>query len=134
MQQFSRFSLVGALGFVADSLAFGLFLALSDHALVSRLLAFWTAMTVTWLGNRQFTFTGSSRQPALQQWLKHSAGAHLAGVFNIGGFYLLDGPLPTALAFATGVGIGLVFNYLVASRWVFRREVAKPRIVGNTLK
>ena len=120
MQQFSRFSLVGLLGFAVDSLVFSISFWLAGNALACRLLAFWVAMTATWLGNRHFTFGDGSHQPALRQWLRHSAGAHLAGSANITGFYLLDGPLPTALAFVLGIGIGLIFNYLIACRWVFR--------------
>ncbi|MEH0666273.1 GtrA family protein [Vibrio scophthalmi] len=127
---FVRFALVGGAGFIADS---GVFVTahylLQFDVMLSRLLAFFCAACVTWLGNRVFTFASQSRDK-WSEWGRFMVSACLSALPNFAVFTLVlqgvgenDGaPL---LALVLGVLAGMVSNYWLSKHWVFQRRGAR---------
>jgi len=128
---FIRFGLVGAGGYVVDNLVLALdthFLKLDPYS--GRALSIFAAMTFTWIGNRYLTFPehaahGSVRAIA-QEWLKFIGANSVGAVVNYVTYALLVAYAPTPLgnkyvALVCGVGAGLVFNFTLSKRLVFRK-------------
>ena len=120
MKRIRAFGVVGGIGFIADSTMFAVLLMLSEQAMLSRIVAFWMAATVTWYGNRHLTFCDSDKSDKTKQWGKHMLAAHVAGGVNLSVFYFATCWLPMVGAFVLGVAAGLVINYLLASHFVFK--------------
>lgn len=121
-----KFALVGGIGFIADAAAFSLCFYLFEVSLItSRLIAFVIAATVTWFGNRTFTFASQDRALA-KQWLKFISVACVSAIPNFLAFKAVvlvlgeTGVMPM-LALAVGVLVGMVSNYLFSSLWVFKK-------------
>jgi putative flippase GtrA len=129
---FIRFGMVGAGGYVVDTAVLALdthFLGLDPYS--GRALSIFIAMTFTWLGNRTLTFRehaarGSARAIA-REWLKF-LGANIVGaVVNYSTYALLVayGPAPLSnkyVALICGVLAGLVFNFTLSKKLVFRKS------------
>ena len=119
-----RFAVIGCIGFVADALVFSaLFYLSGTPIMIARAIAFVCAATVTWFGNRIFTFQNTEQNVA-QQWIKFMCGASLSALPNFLVFKLLSSVLGEAglgpvIALVAGVLVGMVSNYLLSSRWVF---------------
>ncbi|MEZ8100371.1 GtrA family protein [Vibrio bivalvicida] len=117
-----RFALIGGIGFVADAAVFSALFYLADTSIMlARAIAFVGAATVTWLGNRIFTFY-STEQKAFQQWIKFMCGASFSALPNFIVFKVLSSVLGEAgplIALVAGILVGMVSNYLLSSRWVF---------------
>lgn len=120
MKKISAFGIVGSIGFVVDSAVFAVLLTLSGQTMLSRIIAFWIAATVTWFGNRNLTFRDSDKSDKTKQWGKHMLAAHVAGGVNLFVFYFATCWLPITGAFVLGIAAGLVINYLLANRFVFK--------------
>lgn len=91
--------------------------------MVARVIAFVCAATVTWFGNRIFTFQNTEQKVA-QQWIKFMCGASFSALPNFLVFKLLSSVLGEAgsgplSALVAGILVGMVSNYLLSSRWVF---------------
>lgn len=114
-----KFAVIGGLGFVFDGLFFYLLLQLSIAPMLARVMAFWLAATVTWLGNRHFTFACLQPAGALKQWAKHMLSAHSSGVLNLCIFYLMQWHYAIEVSFVCGIVSGAVFNYWLSNRYVF---------------
>jgi putative flippase GtrA len=125
-----RFSAVGAAGFVVDEAV----LALGHYAVglspyYARAISILCAMTFTWWGNRTFTFAehaaSASIAAIMREWGKFVLANGLGAIVNYSVFTVLvrffPAPLSNPLlATAVGVGIGLVFNFTLSKRFVFR--------------
>ncbi|MGB0898955.1 MAG: GtrA family protein [Psychrobium sp.] len=120
MKRIRAFGAVGGIGFIADSTMFAVLLMLSEQAMLSRIVAFWMAATVTWYGNRHLTFRDGDKSDKTKQWGKHMLAAHVAGGVNLSVFYFATCWLPMAGAFVLGIAAGLIINYLLASYFVFK--------------
>ncbi|MPW35611.1 GtrA family protein [Vibrio sp. B1Z05] len=122
--RFVRFAKVGAVGFIVDISVFSLLLYwLGLPTMLARVLSFVVAATTTWLGNRVYTFKSSAQHFA--QWKRFFISACLSMLPNLlvfKGILLCLGEnyVTHALAFVCGVGAGLIGNYLLSSRWVFK--------------
>ncbi|MCG9648746.1 GtrA family protein [Vibrio brasiliensis] len=122
-----RFALVGSIGFLVDASVFSVcFYLFQLEPLTARILAFFCAATVTWYGNRRFTFASHQRQ-RLKQWLKFVSVASVSAVPNLVVFksilLLLGGSgMVPMVALAAGVLAGMVSNYLISKRWVFKQS------------
>lgn len=120
-----KFALVGGVGFVADALVFSLmFYLLGLPIMPARIIAFICAATVTWLGNRYFTFCQSDKCKPLGQWVKFMCGASFSAVPNLVAFQLIVwsfGPSKVVVysALVIGILVGMLSNYFLSSRWVF---------------
>lgn len=128
-----KFALVGGAGFMADAAVFTLCFALGELPLLfARVVAFFVAATVTWLGNRYFTFKDITivqrqrRDASLrEQWLKFIASACVSSLPNFLVFKVVLLVLGTQggspyIALVAGVLAGMVSNYTLSSRWVFK--------------
>jgi putative flippase GtrA len=125
MQKFKRFCLIGGLGFMVDSLSF-LFLAnIIDNLMLARLLSFWLAASVTWFGNRIYTYHYQKFTNAISQWCKHMLTAHLSGGINLLIFWITKEIITIPVAFCLGILVGLFSNYFFANRFVFNTPAIK---------
>ncbi|WP_246616489.1 GtrA family protein [Thaumasiovibrio subtropicus] len=122
-QKIARFVVVGGVGFVVDSVVFALcFYLLSLAPLVARGVAFLLAASVTWYGNRRYTFR--VYEAPLSQWRRFMFVAMVSLMPNFGLFYCWirlfgeSGWQPMA-ALCAGVAGGMVSNFLLSQYWVF---------------
>ena len=128
--RFARFGAVGAAGFVVDEAV----LTLAHYAFgldpyLARAISIFCAMTFTWWGNRTLTFaehaaSGGAAELA-GEWVKFVLANAVGAAVNYGTYTLLVTFAPHPLghplvATAIGVGVGLVFNFTLSKRFVFK--------------
>jgi putative flippase GtrA len=127
--QFLRFAAVGAAGFLVNEavLFVGLeFLHLGVYA--GGVFAFFAAVTFTWWGNRVLTFREQAAKGvhgAAAEWLKFVAANGLGFAVNYAVYATLvtfaRAPLNSPyIALGCGTLTGLVFNFAMSKRFVFR--------------
>ena len=126
---FIRFGMVGAAGYVVDTgvLAFDTsVLHLSFEP--GRAFSIFAAMCFTWMGNRYLTFAdrrARGLQGMTQEWLKF-VGANLLGAvvnYAVSVALVHGAPHPfdnKYVAQACGVLAGLVFNFTLSKKLVFK--------------
>jgi len=123
---FLRFALVGAAGFVVNEAA--LLIALNVLHLgkdAAWFFAFVPAVTFTWWGNRSFTFrehASTGARAMLNEWVRFVTTNSFGALVNLVIYELLihltaASPL---LALACGVLAGMVFNFTLSKKFVFR--------------
>jgi putative flippase GtrA len=128
--RFARFGVVGAAGFVVDEAVLTLLhYALGLDRYSARAVSIFCAMTFTWWGNRNLTFaehaaSGGAAELA-QEWGKFVLANAVGALVNYGTYSLFVSFAPTPLnnlllATAIGVAVGLVFNFTLSKRFVFR--------------
>jgi putative flippase GtrA len=125
VNQFLRFAIVGAAGFVTDFAV--LYVAVSWfglHHLGARLLSFLVAATLTWKANRHFTFRRNDGGGALRQWMQYLLATALGGLINIGVYQLWLTWTDTStvnlfLGVVAGSAVAMLFNFVVSKRFVF---------------
>ncbi|MEI9931684.1 MAG: GtrA family protein [Rhizomicrobium sp.] len=126
MSAFLRFGLVGAAGFVVNEAALWVALHLLHFGRdVSWFVAFLPSVTFTWWGNRTFTFrehASTGAKAMLREWAHFVVTNSFGALVNFGVYELLIhftavGPL---LALACGVLAGMMFNFTLSKRLVFR--------------
>ena len=125
--RFFRFALIGTAGAAVDIGALYRALHLLGLGLYGgRVFSFLCAVSFTFFANRAITFRDSARAPLLRQWLSF-ATSQLGGLAATYAVYAalvtwwdLAREIP-AIAVAFGSIAGLAFNYLAASRLVFRK-------------
>ena len=124
-----RFAVIGALGMPVDWLVLHALIDAGAARDAARLMAWFCAATFTWLGNRYFTFPErrARGQAVFQEWLRFLGANSIGGVANVGTFFLLthfaSSPFSgTNIAFVCGVLVGLVFNFTLSSKVVFRGQ------------
>jgi putative flippase GtrA len=127
--RFLRFAVVGAAGFFVDE---GVLFLMQHYVglppLAGRVVSIFAAMSFTWWGNRNLTFRdqAASGAPAIfLEWLRFVAANIVGALVNYGTFAALVhfalAPLNNPyLATASGVAAGLVFNFTLSKRLVFR--------------
>ncbi|MBV9541834.1 MAG: GtrA family protein, partial [Alphaproteobacteria bacterium] len=83
----------------------------------------------TWWGNRNLTFAEQAARgdagAVFQEWMKFVAANAVGAVVNYATYSLLIAVAPEPLghplvATAIGVGVGLIFNFTLSKRFVFR--------------
>jgi putative flippase GtrA len=126
---FIRFALVGAGGYIVDTgvLAWDTGVAGLDFK-TGRAVSIFVAMAFTWLGNRYLTFAdrrARSLSGAMQEWLKFIGANGVGAVVNYGTSVLLVSfavqPFNHKfVAQACGVLAGLIFNFTLSKKLVFR--------------
>lgn len=119
--QFSRFAVIGALGFLVDAGTLTLLLAFGLDPYLSRAVSITVAVLFTWLGNRTYTFgTRSRTRPGKAGELMAYAGAMALGaVINFGVYSLLIWQIALfseypVLAVAVSTLVAMTFNFLSA--------------------
>jgi putative flippase GtrA len=126
--QFITFCIVGGIGFLVDAGILGLLVhGFGADPLLSRLLSFPCAMTVTWYLNRRVTFSHAVSQHSGQEWFRYTLVSVVGNLINfvvyavcISLSQLMYAYPETALAIASIVA--LAFNYLGSSRYAFRAD------------
>jgi putative flippase GtrA len=126
------FALVGTIGFVVDggaltvlSVVYGL------NVYASRLVSFSLATCVTWWLNRMHTFglpAGQGSVTYAGEYGRYVAVQIVGALLNLAIFAWLIRLNPNlrqipVLPLAVGAGAGLVWNYLGARLWVYRKSV-----------
>ena len=128
MAKFAQFAFVGGVGFVVDTLIFALlFHFIGLELMIARSIAFLFAATTTWLGNRWLTFSQSNKANPLRQWQKFMMSACVSALPNFIVFkgvtlFLGTQGFMVYVALVLGILTGMVSNYLLSSKWVFRQE------------
>jgi len=127
--RFVRFAVVGGAGFFVNEAA----LAVAHELFgvgprAGWFIAFVPAVTFTWWGNRKLTFAdkaSSHHIGILAEWARFAATNSLGAAANFAVYALLIGAAPWPfnipyLALAIGILVGLVFNFTLSKRLVFR--------------
>ena len=130
--RFMRFGAVGAAGFVVDEAVLTLMhYAFGLDPYAARAISIFCAMTFTWWGNRTLTFAehaaGGSVAGIAREWLKFVLANAVGAIVNYASYTAcvrfapppLGNPL---LATAIGVAVGMVFNFTLSKRFVFRQS------------
>lgn len=128
--RFLRFGAVGAAGFVVDEAVLTvLHLLLGLDPYSARAVSIFCAATFTWCGNRTFTFaehaaSGGAGQ-VLREWGTFMLANGVGALVNYGVYSacVRFAPMPLGhplIATAIGVGVGMVFNFTLSKRFVFR--------------
>lgn len=127
--RFLRFGIVGAAGFVVNEAALWVMLAAVHlDRYTAQIPAFFVAVTFTWWGNRTLTFREHAAQSSLvREWGKFVAANGLGAIANYALYVTLlrFGPYPADIpyvALAAGTLLGLVFNFTLSKRFVFRNS------------
>jgi putative flippase GtrA len=125
-----RFAVIGALGMPVDWLVLHAMIDAGASRDAARLIAWFCAATFTWLGNRYFTFPERRARGAavFQEWLRFLGANSIGGVANVGTFFLLthfaSSPFNgTNIAFVCGVLVGLMFNFTLSKKLVFKGPI-----------
>ena len=123
MSAFLRFAAVGAAGFVVNEAA--LYVAIHWLHLgkdAAWFFAFVPAVTFTWWGNRTLTFREHASDAWLKEWARFVATNSLGALVNLAVYEALIHftKLDAMLALAAGVLAGMVFNFTLSKRLVFR--------------
>ena len=130
-RQFTRFAMVGVLGFTVDASV--LYLCLHGHGFglySGRLVSYLLAASTTWYLNRTLTFADHS--PPAGQWARFVATNAVGGLVNYGSYSVIVTLLPAGtlvplLGVAVGAIAGLGFNFTASRRLVFRPAAAGTR-------
>ena len=123
-----RFAVVGALGMPVDWVVLQLMVHWGSGPYVGRVLSWFCAASFTWAGNRYFTFAASRARGLLgtgKEWLRFLAANAVGGLVNVGLYSVLVRFAPPpfnnlTIALVCGVLLGLVFNFTLSKKVVFR--------------
>lgn len=125
MNQFLRFCVVGAVGFVIDAgiLQF-LVSGVGANPYLARIFSFLVAASATWQMNRRYTFAVEHRATHAE-WTRYLAFMMLGALVNYGAFAISIAAWELAhaqpwLGVAVGSVAGLGINFLTSRRLVFR--------------
>lgn len=136
-RQFISFAIVGTGGFFVDVGILSLCLEAGLGYYLGRLVSFLAAATLTWYGNRIFTFRHAARdQPGRLQWMRFVAAMSTGGAVNYSVYSALIAgaelfrEIP-ALAVAAGSIAGLAVNFVASRRLVFRTT---PHVSGTDVR
>ena len=128
MSAFARFALVGGAGFFVNAGAFWIALHLLHLSKdVAWFFAFVPAVTFTWWGNRTFTFhehASTGLRETLHEWARFVATNGFGAIVNYAVYEALIHwtGMNAFIALAAGVLAGLVFNFTLSKRVVFRKR------------
>lgn len=128
IRKFLLFGVAGGAGFVVDTAVLYLLKgALGPYA--ARVISFLCAVLTTWVVNRTFAFKGQSAElPIWREFLHYLGAMILGGIVNYGIYAALVATIPMfaeylVLAVAGGVAGGMIVNFLLADRLVFKSRV-----------
>jgi putative flippase GtrA len=125
IDRFWRFGVAGLIGFVVDTAVLYL---LKDWLgpYGARLVSFCAGVVSTWLVNRNFAFgTVEKHLPLWREFVTYFMAMIAGGAVNFIAYSLLVATIPLffaypILAVAIGTGFGMVVNFALAHRLVFR--------------
>ena len=124
LTRFSRFAMVGGVGFVVDATVLTTLVNGLGHGhYVSRAVSFSIAVSVTWWINRHWVFKAGA--PSRKEYARYLVVQLLGATINLG-VYVLAIELVPALSvipvvpLAMGAAVALLANFFLARRYVFR--------------
>ena len=123
-----RFAVIGALGMPVDWGVLQLMVHWGTGPYVGRVVSWFCAASFTWAGNRYFTFRAQRARgvtATAQEWLRFLAANAVGGLVNVGLYSVLVRYAPPpfndlTVALVCGVLLGLVFNFTLSKKVVFR--------------
>jgi len=126
-----RFAVIGALGMPVDWTVLQLMVHWGSGPYVGRVLSWFCAASFTWAGNRYFTFAASRARGLLgtgKEWLRFLAANAVGGLVNVGLYSVLVRFAPPpfnnlTIALVCGVLLGLVFNFTLSKKVVFKGPI-----------
>ncbi len=138
-----QFCVVGGTGTVVDLATYALLLDLAVHPLTralaasqsaadfmadgARALAIWVAMTWNFFFNRRLTFSHARGESVFQQYWRFVAACSVGALIS----FAISRFLPRVIGFfhahllaaaVVGIVAGLLFNFTLSLKWVFRRR------------
>ena len=131
-RQFVLFSAIGAAAFLVDAAVLTALIKATGVGLyLGRGISFVCAATFTWYLNRRFTFPHSTQGRRSAQWLRYLGANALGACANLGVYAWLVATSHTArtlpaLAVAAGSLSGLLSNFTLSRRYVFRANGGNP--------
>ncbi|SFH95229.1 Putative flippase GtrA (transmembrane translocase of bactoprenol-linked glucose) [Bosea sp. OK403] len=129
--RFPRFLGVGALGFLVDGGVFAIAIErLMLGPVTARVLSFLAAAAFTWALNRRFTFADRASSRPAAELGRYTLSSLAAGAVNLTAYTAIVLTLGSArpipyLALAAGVGAGLMINFVLYDRVVFRKNAER---------
>jgi putative flippase GtrA len=127
--QFLKFGTVGVVGFIVDTAFLYIGIGgLSLSRVAAGFFSFPFAVTVTWFGNRIFTFREIDHEPMAKQWTKFAVVCAIGIVFNRGTYSLLVSTIPfvfdyPVIGLLAGTAAGMFFNFFASRKLVFARKI-----------
>lgn len=126
VEQFARFGTVGVIGFFFDYAVFHLayeFLGFGHYG--SAFFSYPFTVTLTWMGNRLFTFRGKNQGSPHAQFMRFIMVCAVGLLINRGTFSLMTATIPLVyrnpiLGLLGGTGAGMFFNFFFSRRVVFK--------------
>jgi len=97
-QRFSKFTAIGALGFLTDAGLFALMGGVGASPWVARAVSATTAITLTWELSRRLTFSGRQSHARIAEYSSYITAQLVGLVNNMAVFALCTGYLPVARA------------------------------------
>lgn len=126
--QFSKFAMVGSIGFFVDALSLVWLLEINWSLFPARMASFACAVSATWYLNRIWTFKQYrvDTSKVVQQYGSYLTVQAIGAGINIGSFFLVIYWFPMARAeplFALAVGslVAMGFNYVLAKNVVYTK-------------
>ncbi len=128
-ERVARFGVVGGTGFLVDAGVLMVLLSMGwANPYIARCFSFPPAVLVTWLLNRCFVFEShaDSLRAKGREYGRYFAVQFLGVLINFAVYsvciflfsFFRDWPI---LALAAGSGVAMVFNFIGAGYWVFRK-------------
>jgi putative flippase GtrA len=138
--QFTRFGVVGALGFVLDFVVFNLLIAtflsadsVHEGPLIAKVISTTLAIAFNWMGNRHWTFRAHRGRQLLREGIEFGivsfAGLLIALSCLWVSHYLLGFTDPVADNISSnviGLGLGTLFRFTLYRTWVFAPHRGDP--------
>ena len=126
VRELLKFGVVGGVAFVVDVGLFNLMLHLTDKPLTSKAVSVVVATTVSYAGNRNWTFRRRSRSTVRREYtlffFLNGVGLGIALACLATSHYLLDFTSRLSdniAANVIGLGLGTAFRFWSYRRWVF---------------
>jgi putative flippase GtrA len=138
--QFTRFGVVGALGFVLDFAVFNALIAtvlsareVHEGPLLAKAISTTVAIVFNWLGNRHWTFRAHRGRQLVREGIEFGIVSFAGLLIGLGclwvSHYLLGFTDPVADNIATnviGLGLGTLFRFTLYRTWVFAPHRGDP--------
>lgn len=126
-----RFAVIGALGMPVDWGVLQLMVHWGTGPYFGRMISWFCAATFTWAGNRYFTFAATRARGfrrTVKEWGRFLAANAVGGLVNVGLYSVLVRFAPPpfhdlTVALVCGVLLGLVFNFTLSKKVVFKGPI-----------
>ena len=133
-----RFGVIGALGMPVDWGVLQLCVHWGAGPYWGRVISWLCAATFTWAGNRYFTFADQRSRSftgTIKEWGRFLAANAVGGLVNVGLYSVMLRFAPPPfndlnLAFVSGILLGLVFNFFLSKKVVFRPDPVDESFKG----